>query len=74
MVALERIYDGLELDGFEAAAPRFRAYLDGVKGFRKNAFRGDAEAIAKVSGALGRWVGKWGYQAPAPVEPVESAP
>jgi hypothetical protein len=75
MAALERIYRGLELEGFEDAAPRFRAYLDEVKGFRRNAFRGDAEAIAMVSGALGRWVGKWGYRAPAPaLDPVESAP
>ena len=75
MTALERIYSGLELDGFEDAAPRFRTYLDGVGSFRKNVFRGDAEAIEKVSGALGRWVDKWGYQAPAPPpDPVELAP
>lgn len=71
MAALERIYKGLELGGFEDAAPRFRAYLDGVKGFRKNVFHGDAAAVAMVSGALGYWVGKWGYEAP---DPVETAP
>ncbi|MHA1528007.1 MAG: sulfotransferase family protein [Alphaproteobacteria bacterium] len=64
MAALERIYSGLELEGFEAAAPRFRAYLDRVKGFRKSAFGGDARAVGMVSGKLGRWVGKWGYEAP----------
>ena len=73
MVALERIYAGLELDGFEAAAPRFRAYLDGVSSFRKNAFRGDARTIEMVSGALGHWIGKWGYEAPAPVFDPEGA-
>ncbi len=32
-------------------------------------------AEGMVSGALGRWAGKWGYQAPAPaLDPVESAP
>ena len=69
MVALERIYGGLELEGFAAAAPRCRAYLDGVNRFRKNAFRGDARAVEMVSGALGRWVGKWGYEAPARATP-----
>jgi hypothetical protein len=68
MAALERIYTGLELDGFETAAPRFRAYLEGVKSFRKNAFQGDARAVGMVSGALGHWIEKWGYQAPAPGE------
>ena len=32
-------------------------------------------AVGMVSGALGRWVGKWGYGAPAPPPgPVEPAP
>jgi hypothetical protein len=66
MAALEQIYNGLELDGFENAAPRFRAYLEGVKSFRKNAFQGDARAVGMVSDALGHWIGKWGYEAPAP--------
>jgi hypothetical protein len=68
MAALERIYTGLELDGLKAAAPRFRTYLDGVKSFRKNQFRGDARTIEMVSGALGHWIGKWGYEIPAAAE------
>ncbi len=32
-------------------------------------------AEGMVSGALGRWVGEWGYKAPAPPpDTVESAP
>ena len=68
MVALERIYTGLELDGFENSAPKFRAYLEGVKSFRKNAFQGDTQAAGMVSAALGHWIGKWGYDTPAPAE------
>jgi hypothetical protein len=67
MTALERIYTGLELESFDAAAPRFRTYLDGVKRFQKNEFRGDAQTVDLVSGALDHWVEKWGYEAPAPV-------
>jgi hypothetical protein len=68
MAALERIYTGLELEGFDAAAPGFRAYLDGVKSFRKNRFKGDERAVGLVSGALGHWIEKWGYEAPTPAE------
>jgi hypothetical protein len=74
MAALERIYAGLELDGFETAAPRFRAYLEGVKSFRKNAFQGDARAVGMVSDALGQWIGKWGYEAPVPAPDLAPGP
>lgn len=70
MLALERIYAGLALDGFEAAEPKFRSYLDGVKKFQKNAFRGDARTVEMVSDTLGHWIEKWGYTAPAPAEAV----
>lgn len=64
IAALGRIYDGLELDGFAAAEPGFRAHLAAVKSYRKNAFEPDREADAKVAAALGRWIDKWGYRAP----------
>ena len=64
MEALAEIYRSLDLPGFDAAAPAFRAYLDSLGTFPKNAFRGDADAVAKVSGHLAPWIAKWGYQAP----------
>lgn len=66
MAALERIYQTLELPGFDAAAPAFQAYLDQVKSFRKNAFRGDAEAVGKVLAHCGPWLDRWGYETPEP--------
>jgi len=66
MAALERIYGALQIPGFAAAAPAFEAYLARVQSFRKNAFPGDAEAIAKVERALAPWVEKWGYAVPEP--------
>ena len=66
MATLERIYSALEFDGFEASAPRFRAYLDGVRSYRKHTFHGDARTVEMVSSALGHWIGKWGYNSPAP--------
>ncbi|MEM7178208.1 MAG: sulfotransferase [Pseudomonadota bacterium] len=64
MQALQRIYTGLDLPGFDAAQPAFRAYLDGVKSFRKNSFRGDQAAIDKVVAHWAPWLDKWGYAAP----------
>lgn len=64
MDALARIYDGLDLPDFATASPKFQAYLDTVKTFEKNNFRGDQAAIEKVSAHWGRWVEKWGYQVP----------
>jgi hypothetical protein len=64
MAALERIYTGLELTEFEAAAPQFRAYLDHASNFRKNRIRGDARAVELARGSLGHWIENWAYQAP----------
>lgn len=59
--ALKRIYTALDLPGFAEAEPHFRAHLSVVKNYRKNRFRPDAAADAKVTAALGRWLNKWGY-------------
>ncbi|MEO0983151.1 MAG: sulfotransferase [Pseudomonadota bacterium] len=66
MGAVRQIYDTLQLPGWAAAAPTFEAYLKSVKSYKKNAFKGDAEAVDKVRGAWGRWLDKWGYATPAP--------
>lgn len=60
------IYATLELPGFEAAAPKFAAYLDTVRSYAKNRFRGDADAVAKVSQRWAHWIAKWGYATPSP--------
>ena len=68
LAALRHIYGTLELEGFDAALPRFTAHLEHVRGHRKHDFSGDAEAQEKVSGALGHWIAKWGYADPASAE------
>ncbi|MGF1447184.1 MAG: sulfotransferase [Pikeienuella sp.] len=67
MEALELIYDRLALSGFEAAAPKFEAYLATVARFEKNAFLGDAAAVEKVRTAWRPWIDRWGYHEPQPV-------
>ncbi len=64
--AVRDIYEALALPGFAEAEPAFRAYVDSIAGYQKNAFKGDAEAVAKVSRAWGRWITKWGYATPTP--------
>lgn len=58
---LKTIYGALEIDGFEAAAPRFRTYLDGLGTFEKNAFRVDDGAAVKVAEHWAPWIARWGY-------------
>lgn len=64
MEALETIYRQLDLPGFETEAPRFAAYLESVRSFRKNVFRGDLAAVEKVEAQWGEWLGRWGYARP----------
>ncbi|MEM1343729.1 MAG: sulfotransferase [Pseudomonadota bacterium] len=66
LTALQQIYDGLELEGFAAATPAFTAYLEGVKSYRKNAFKGDAAAVEKVLAHWRPWIERHGYAVPEP--------
>ena len=45
---LRRVYDKLELPGFETAAPRFEAYLESQSGYRKNVLSLSAPEAAEV--------------------------
>lgn len=66
MGALRRIYRALALDGFDAAAPRFEAYLARVATFQKNSFRRDPAAEARVAEHWAPFIERWGYAQPAP--------
>lgn len=62
--AIARIYAGLGLPGFDAARPRFDAYLASIEGFEKNAFSADAAMIERVTERWTRWIKHFGYDAP----------
>ncbi len=64
MACLERIYEQLELGGFELQAPRFTAYLESIRGYEKNPHRFTAESLDKVDDAWGPWLARWGYSRP----------
>lgn len=59
---LSRVYDTLGLPGFAAAEPRVRAYLDSMRGFRKNPYRVDDDVIRKVNRHWGFALEAWGYR------------
>ena len=61
---LERIYKTMDLPGFDAAKPKFEAYLASVRSFEKNKFAYSDEAARIVETRLGRFVEQWGYRRP----------
>ncbi len=62
--AVEHVYRGLGLDGLEAARPRFEAYADSVRAYRKNRYTRRDEAAAVVERRWGRYLEHWGYERP----------
>ena len=64
MTAVQRVYEGLELEGFAAADPVFRAYLATVKSYRKNVFKGTRDDVDVVEREWAHFISKWNYQVP----------
>lgn len=64
VAAVEQVYSALNLPGFEAARPKFEAYLASVDSFEKNKFACSSEAAAKVEGRLEYFLRKWAYGRP----------
>ena len=63
---LQRIYSHLNLEGFDVARPAFSSYIDSVRAFKKNEFKGDEATIDLVQTHLGRWIEHYKYTTPAP--------
>ena len=63
--AVAYIYQGLQLPGFDAAAPAFDGYLESVRGFPKNAFRADPATVAMVERHWDGWIERWGHRGAA---------
>ncbi|MEO0400401.1 MAG: sulfotransferase [Pseudomonadota bacterium] len=64
MGAVAQIYEGLDLAGFDAAAPNFQAYLASVKSFQKNKFAYAPALAERVEDRFGYFIEKWGYRRP----------
>lgn len=65
MGELKGIYDGLELPGFDAAAPDFSAYLDSVRSYRKNSYRFPEDLKGRIGERWRPYIEQWQYSAPA---------
>jgi hypothetical protein len=55
------VYERLDLPGFAAAEPAFRAYLTFVSDYRKNHYELDDSAIARVNEHWRFAFDEWGY-------------
>ncbi|MFQ6604851.1 MAG: sulfotransferase [Fidelibacterota bacterium] len=62
LVELERIYQALNLPGFETARPAFSAYLDSQKDYQKNHYTLTPVEVEKIEKAWGESIRRWGYQ------------
>lgn len=59
---LRDIYRRLELSGFDAAAPRFQAYVDSQRGYQKNKFDISPRLVEKINARLGFYMEHYGYE------------
>lgn len=64
LATLESVYAHLGLPGFEAARPRFEAYVSQQQGYRKNTHRLDDAVLRRVEERWGAAVRRWGYAPP----------
>ncbi len=62
--SIEKIYDALELPGFDRARGRFTEYLASVRNFEKNRFAYPEEDARKVEARLGKFLERGGYRRP----------
>jgi hypothetical protein len=62
MEALKSIYQRLDLDGFDAAEPCFRKYLESVRDYRKNRLELTPEEEARVRAEWKPFFGRLGYE------------
>jgi len=58
---MRMIYEGLGLTGFADSEPSFRTYVESVRGYRKNEYKLEPDAIAKVNQNWGFAFDEWGY-------------
>lgn len=65
MTEARRIFEELELPGFERERERFERYLRSVADYRKNRYEFPDEVVETVRDRWGRFVDRWGYEPPA---------
>lgn len=61
---IKRLYDELNLGGFEAMQPYVEQEMDARKGYRKNRFQHDPATLALLRERWGFAIDRWGYDIP----------
>jgi len=62
LIQIRRIYQGLDLPGFEEAEPEILSYLESITGYQKNKYTLTDESIDKVNQHWGFAIDEWGYE------------
>ena len=60
--ALKKMFEQLELPGFEAARPDLEAYLATLTGYRQNQYRLDTQTICDIETHWHPYIRQWGYE------------
>ncbi|MBE9167547.1 sulfotransferase [Pleurocapsales cyanobacterium LEGE 06147] len=61
---IQKIYQQLELPGFESARPHFENYLTSLQGYRKNNYPFEPKAIELVESHWMSFIQRWKYRSP----------
>jgi len=61
MSVLQRVYQALDIPGFDVARKSMQSYLDSVSDYRKNRYELDDAAIKNVNKRWGFVFDTWGY-------------
>jgi hypothetical protein len=59
---LRGIYRRLGLPGFSYAEPAFRSYIKSIRGYRKNTYDLERDAIARINAQWAFAFAEWGYE------------
>ena len=62
LAEVKRIYEALQLPGFAKAEADFRAYIESVSGYKKNAYELNADVIETVNRHWSFAFDQWGYE------------
>ena len=64
MAEMRKVYNAIDLSGFEAAAPNIQAYLNSLGTYKKNKYNLDKTTIQKIESHWKFTIDRWGYEVP----------
>jgi hypothetical protein len=65
---MQRIYEELDLDDFDAVRPGIETYMAGQKDYKTNRYQLSPENRAEISRRWEKYLVQYGYRAPEPVK------